>query len=413
MTRVAFIAGTYQPERCGVAHYTARLRAALDKLDVESAVLTSEAAAEEINDAAVKGVVQNWQLAALLPLLQAVHHSRADLLHIQHAAGTYGFKRSIFLLPLLLRISGWRRPIVVTVHEYGWWEWQPPGFPSWLVEALKQLGQRRGWWDREDGFLLTVSNALITTNSASEEVIRARLPERANRLYRIPIGANVEVAATNSDLARQRLRQTCDWSSDTTVIAFFGFLHPVKGIETLLAAFKQVLGVQPQARLLFVGGVESLALRGEAATHYWHKLQALITELELINKVHLSGHLPTALASQYLAGADLGVLPFNTGVTLKSGSLLTLLAHGLPVVATRHNPPEPELTDQFVVQLVTPRQVHELAIALIKLLADPVERSRLSVSGRIFARQFNWSYIAQHHLDVYRAVLSYPSSSKA
>jgi len=149
------------------------------------------------------------------------------------------------------------------VHEYGWWEWQPWGVPSWLVEALKHSGQRRGWWDREDGFLLTLSDALITTNSAAEDVIRARLPDRVNRLHRIPIGANVEVTAIDSDLARQRLRQTCGWSSDTTVIAFFGFLHPVKGIETLLAAFKQVLAVHPQARLSLVGGVESLALPGD------------------------------------------------------------------------------------------------------------------------------------------------------
>jgi len=403
--RVAFIAGTYQPERCGVAHYTARLREVLDELDVESTVLTTHAAAADSNDPTVKGVVQDWQLTDLLPLVQAVHRTGADLLHIQHAAGTYGFERSIFLLPLLLRISGWHRPIVTTVHEYGWWEWQPWRVPSWLVEALKHSGQRRGWWDREDGFLLTLSDALITTNSAAEDVIRARLPDRVNRLHRIPIGANVEMTAIDSDLARQWLRQTCGWSSNTTVITFFGFLHPAKGIETLLAAFKQVLAVHPQARLLLVGGVESLALPGEEGTHYWHKLQALIAELELTDKVHLSGYLSAALASQYLAGADLGVLPFNAGVTLKSGSLLALLAHGLPVVATCHEPPEPELANPSLIQFVRPRQVNELAIALNKLLADPAGRTQLSISGCAFAHQFTWSRIAQRHLDVYKAVL--------
>lgn len=65
----------------------------------------------------------------------------------------------------------------------------------------------------------------------------------------------VEVTPVAKDWARQKLRQTCNWSDDTAVAVFFGFLHPVKGIETLLLAFKQVVSVQPQARLLLIGGV--------------------------------------------------------------------------------------------------------------------------------------------------------------
>jgi len=49
--------------------------------------------------------VQDWKFADLLLLVQAVHRHRADILHIQHAAGTYGFERAIFLLPLL--VSDW------------------------------------------------------------------------------------------------------------------------------------------------------------------------------------------------------------------------------------------------------------------------------------------------------------------
>lgn len=404
MTRIALIAGTYQLERCGVAHYTDRLRSALSEQAIQSVVLTTHLAAAN-QDLSVIGVVHNWQIPALLPLVQAVHWTGAELLHIQHAAGTYGFERAIFLLPLLLRLSGWRAPIITTVHEYGWWEWQPRAAPPWLVEGLKQWGQQRGWWDREDGFLLTLSNALITTNTAAEAAIQTRLPDLADQVWRIPIGANVEVAPVER-LARQRLREVCDWPCHTTVIAFFGFLHPVKGLETLLAAFKQVLAAHPQARLLLMGGVESLALRGEAAISYWDKLQAQVAELGLSKQVYLSGYLSADNASQYLAGADFGVLPFNSGITLKSGSLLTLLAHGLPVVATRHNPPDPEVSEQCGVRLVSPRNQDDLAIALGKLLDDPLARKHLGAAGRAFAHQFSWPSIAQRHLEVYQTVLA-------
>lgn len=411
MIRVTIIAGTYQPNQCGVAHYTDRLRFALDQLGVQSVVLTTRDAAQAACNPGVKGVVRDWSLSDLIPLVQAIRVTPTDILHIHHAAGTYGFKRAIFLLPLLLKMMGWRKPIVTTVHEYGWWEWQPSFIPPRLWEWLKTWGQCRGWWDREDGFLLTLSDAMITTNSDAEKVVHTRLPGLDQRVYRIPIAANVEVAPVERVVARQMLCQTCNWSNDAEVIAFFGFLHPVKGLETLLSAFKQILSVQPKARLLLVGGVESLALRGEQATSYWDKLHALVAELGLEKMVYLTGYLSADTASCYLAGADIGVLPFNHGITLKSGSLLTLMAHGLPVVATRHNPLDRDLADEHLIRLVAPRNVEGLATALMELLADSATRSRLGDAGRVFVQGFTWDAIAQAHLKIYHSVVKQPETA--
>lgn len=405
MTHVTIIAGTYQPQHCGVAHYTDRLRNALGEQGVESVVLTTHDAVEATSAPSAIAVVQSWKLADLLPLIRSLQARDTDILHIQHAAGTYSFERAIFLLPLLLRMLGWRKPIITTIHEYGWWEWQPSFIPPRILEWLKTWGQSQGWWDREDGFLLTQSDAIITTNSDAEKVIHTRLPEMGDRTYRIPIAANIEVTPIDRDVARQILRQTCNWSNDVAVIVFFGFLHPVKGIENLLMAFKQVLSVHPHARLLLVGGVESLALPAEQATKYWNKLHKLVADLNLDKIVHISGYLPADTASRSLAGADLGVLPFNCGVTIKSGSLLTMLAHGLPVVATHNEPPDPDLADEQIVRLVTPRDIDGLATAIIDLLADRAMRSGLSDAGRQFVRNKTWDAIALAHLEIYQAVL--------
>ncbi len=245
-------------------------------------------------------------------------------------------------------------------------ELQSSFIPPRILEWLKTWGQSQGWWDREDGFLLTRSAAIITTNSDAEKVIHTRLPE-IGRTYPIPIAANIKVTPIDTNVARQVLRQTCNWSNDVAVIVFFGFLHPVKGIENLLMAFKQVLSVHPHTRLLLVGGVESLALPAEQAAKYWNKLHKLVADLNLDKIVYINGYLPADTPSRYIAGADLGVLPFNCGVTIKSGSLLTMLAHGLPVVATHH---DPDLADEQIVRLVTPRDLDGLATAIIDLLAD-------------------------------------------
>jgi glycosyltransferase involved in cell wall biosynthesis len=401
MMHVTMIAGTYEPTRCGVAHYTDRLRTHLNKLGIQSTVLTTRKAAKTADAPDIIRAVQNWSLAELIPLVRSLHALSTDILHIQHAAGTYGFERAIFLLPLLLRLTGWRKPIVITVHEYGWWEWQPRWLPSSVLEWLKQWGQQHGWWDREDGFLLTLSNAIITTNADAETVLRERLPAFHDRIHRLAIAPNIDVASIDQTIARRTLRQSCGWSENTTVIAFFGFLHPVKGLETLLPAFKQVLVEHPHARLLLIGGVESLALAGEDAITYWQTLHTLVAALDLNKTVHFTGYVSAETASHYLSGADLGVLPFNHGVTLKSGSLLALLAHALPVIATQVDRSNHEL--DACLYSIAPRDANGLAIALTDLLSDRAKRDQLSHAGQSFAQDLGWNAIAAAHLQIYQA----------
>jgi polysaccharide biosynthesis protein PslF len=408
VTRVAMVAGTYRPERCGVAHYTERLRRALNERGVSSLVLTTREAARASKDPDVRGVVRGWGLPDLSALARAVRgavrEEGADVIHIQHAAGTYGFKRAVFFLPPLLRAAGCRAPLVTTVHEYGWWEWEPRGVPKKLVEVIKTWGQRRGLWDREDGFLLTGSDALITTNYHAETAITERLPWLAPRLRRIPLVANVDVVPVDLDEAGEEVRSRYGWPREAEIIAYFGFLHPVKGIENLLKAYRGVLEKRSRARLLLVGGVESLAL-GDEADWYWNKLRGLVEELGLDGSVGMTGYVPEREASRLLSGADVGVLPFNEGVTLKSGTLLTLFAHGLPVVATRPDPPEPDLVDGQLLRLVERRDATKLSAVLSDLLEDSQMRTRLAEAGLAYAGNLSWPATAERHVEVYKSVL--------
>ena len=352
----------------------------------------------------MKGVVDGWGLSNLPALVRAVCREKPDIVHIQHAAGAYGFKRAVFFLPPFLRAAGCRTPLVTTVHEYGWWEWEPRGVPPRAVEALKTWGQRRGVWDREDGFLLTGSDVLLTTNTHAEAAITQRLPWLAPRLHRVPLVANVDVVPVSRDEARDRARSRYGWPSDAEVVAYFGFLHPVKGIENLLKAHREVLKSRPKTRLLLIGGAESLAL-GDEAGWYWNKLRTLAKELGLGETVEMTGYVPDNKASRLLSGADVGVLPFNEGVTLKSGTLLTMLGHGLSVVATRPDPPEPDLADGRLLRLVKRRDVPGLAATVLDLLTSPSQRARLGEAGRAYTRNLSWSAKAKRHAEVYEGVL--------
>lgn len=408
MTHVAMVAGPYRPERDGVAHYVLRLREALARRGVSSSVLTTRGAAREAHDDWVRGVVDGWGPADLPALVRGIGEAvrgGAEVVHVQHAAGTYGFKRAVFFLPPLLRAAGIRIPIVTTVHEYAWWEWEPRGIPPALVEAAKTWGQRRGLWDREDGFLLTGSDGLITTNAPAENAIQERLPHLVGRLRRIPLVANVDVVPVRREEARREARSRFGWPPDAEVVAYFGFLHPVKGIENLLKAHARLRETRPRARLLLIGGVESLALPGEEASSYREELRTLVGRLGLDDTVAMTGYVAEDEASRLLSGSDVGALPFNQGVTLKSGSLLALLGHGLPTVVTRSDPPEPDLSRGEISRVVERRDVSGITDAISGLLADGPEREGLAEKGRAYVQNLSWSAAAERHEEVYEQVL--------
>ena len=408
MTRVAIVAGTYRPEKDGVAHYVLRLREALEARGISSVVLTTREAAREARDGEVRGIVDGWGPRDLPGLVRGIGEAvreGADLVHVQHAAGTYGFRRAIFFLPPLMRAAGIRVPLVTTVHEYAWWEWEPRGVPPALVEAVKGWGQRRGLWDREDGFLLTGSDGLITTNAPAENAIKERLPGLAGKLRRVPLVANVGVSPVDREEARRETRSRFGWPRDAEVVAYFGFLHPVKGIENLLKAHARLLRERPGVRLLLIGGAESLALPGREASSYLNELGELVTELGLDGTVAMTGYVPEDEASRLLSGSDIGALPFNQGVTLKSGTLLALLGHGLPTVVTRSDPPEPDLLDGGITRTVERRDVPGITAAVSGLLADPAERAGLAARGRAYVRDLSWPATAESHEGVYEMVL--------
>ncbi len=400
--RVAFVPGSYRPDRCGVSHYTARLMAELTARGVECLVVTTEAAARHHARADVASGTRGWDLRMLLSLPAALRRQAPDVLHIQHAAGSFGFRRAIFGLIPILRATGWRRPIAVTIHEYGWWEWRPRLFGR-VWRRLGPWGEARSLWDRENLWLLTGADVIVVTHEGAARVLAERLPQLAPRVEQVPIGSNISVLAADTAAARRDLRLRFGWEDDAPVVAYFGFLHPVKGLETLLRAFRRVCDVAPQARLVLCGGTQSLALHGDDAERYRKRLQELAGELRLGEAVRLTGYQPEAIVSQHLAGADLGVLPFNEGVTAKSGSLLAMWAHGLPVVATRPAVVAPEL--ERAAWLVPGRDADALAASLLQLLGDAGARRVLATRGREAAAQFDWSAIAQRHLAIYERLL--------
>lgn len=392
--RVQMVSGNYVPQKCGLSHYVQHLIGQLgDDYDITLLLRSSTSAGWDIGTVFNLAVYLRREMGTM------------DILHIHHSAASYDFNRSIFLLPLLARMMGFDNPIVTTVHEYGNWEIDRSIIPPALLEWIKQFGQERGLWDREDGFLLTLSDAVVCTNGETEILLKNRFRSQAAKIRNIPISSSIDVIkATRAD-ARRKLGEQYAIPADATVYVHFGLLHPLKGLESLIIAFREVVKRQPNAVLLLLGNDESVAFSGKKARNYRQKLLTFISALRLDGKVFITGYLPDRTVSEYLQAADIGVLAGKNGASLKSSSLLTMLFHRLPVVATYTTAAQRVLENDGLLSMVPADRADLLADEMLSLTENTKRQNLLRRNAGLLQGQYGWETISGRYSQLYRKLI--------
>src|SRR5262249_22314531 len=130
--------------------------------------------------------------------------------------------------------------------------------------------------------------------------IRTRSEQLANRLWVIPIGPNVGIPE-RALADRAEARRWLGVGPEDFVLIYFGFVHPVKGVETLIRAVRVARAQRPAVKLWIVGGVESLALRGGEAAAYERSIRSLITDEAGADAIDLTSFLPDGEVARRLA----------------------------------------------------------------------------------------------------------------
>jgi glycosyltransferase involved in cell wall biosynthesis len=184
------------------------------------------------------------------------------------------------------------------------------------------------------------------------------------------------------------------------VVAFFGFVHPVKGVRYLVDAAAALRAAGRPVHVLVLGGFTSLALPSDEAAAFRAELEAHVADRG--GHVTITGHLPAEEVSAALRASDVAAFPFTAGATTKSGAVLSAFAHGLPTVVTAADPADPELVDAATV-VVAPRvrDGDALVEALTRLLDDDALREEVAAGGAGARAERTWPRIAAAHRDLY------------
>jgi glycosyltransferase involved in cell wall biosynthesis len=388
---ILVITGEYPPMQGGVGDYTRELARAFVDLGHKTSVLVSRALADayaEQNspDWRVLPLVDAWGWRCWDQIYRAVERIRPDVINVQYQAAAYDMHvPAINLLPWRWRRLDWVPPIVVTFHDL-----KPPYlFPKAgpLRDAMVRV-------------LAHHSSAVIVTNAQDQATAR-RWPffaassarTRQPRLHQIPIGSNITVSPP-ADYRRADWRANQGYRPQDVVWAYFGFLNESKGGETLIRA---LAASRPPAHLLMIGG--RVGSSDPTNRVYADRIQSLIDELGLSQRVRWTGYVTNQQVSAALLSADAVVLPYRDGISFRRGSLHAALAHGCPIVSTNPSVLLPELVEGENILLVPPDDPQAICQAVRRLHDDPELARRLGQGAATLARQFTWTHIARRTVD--------------
>lgn len=178
---------------------------------------------------------------------------------------------------------------------------------------------------------------------------------------------------------------------DKKVVLFFGRLSPVKGVDKLTDAAKELTKERDDCYFVFVGPDEGMK----------HIVEKAASEN---SKIILKGPIydKKKIAEMY-QGSYMYVLPsYREGLPL---TLFEAMACGLPVVATPVNGVPYEMKDPDNGLLVPYGDVPALKTAIAKLLDDEKLAKQISETNIERAKKYDWDIITDRTLEIYESLM--------
>ncbi len=389
--RELLVTGEFPPVIGGLGDYTDRLAAALTARGEDVYVLTSQKPLSPLDavledtwwalkaDSHISRSITDWDLRGWHAFAAFVRRIKPDIIHFQFQAAAFGLHSMVPFWPAFLRTWSIRPLTVTTFHDL-----LPPHF--FPFSGRLGLDRRAPIW------MAKGSDAVVVTNREDQ----ACLETAGIRMMRfIPIGTNILPSPEPVD--RHVWRQQRGIGDDELVLANFGFTNASKGLEDLFQATARLAREGIPIRLLIIGGSIGQSDRTNISTY--SKLEHLMEDLHIRQRVIFTGYERARAVAADLEAADIIVLPFRDGYSLRRGTLMAALAHGCCIVTTAPHEGFDELPGGTVLTY-QPGDVEEL-IAAIRSLSHSSQRMVWKERARRAAQRFTWDQIAREHVLLY------------
>lgn len=257
----------------------------------------------------------------------------------------------------------------------------------------------------------------ITVNVRLHEFTRARFLRKlailpilwdATRVY-VPAQKDRE---TVSRLARAKVLTTIIGTNIKVVsselvnnekitISYFGSVYPGKGIEHMLLIWKKIREMDTAGRFLFkvIGEIDT-----DEDNHfkeYHRQVWKWIEQYELKDCIEVTGYVSDEEVSHEIQNSQIATLFYEDGLTLRRGSFLAYLAHGIPVVTSMGDEEAYELFNNHsgIAMTENDNQIIQAIMTYVDLTRDVKEKIRQD--NLKLSEIFNWNNIASTFMKDY------------
>jgi glycosyltransferase involved in cell wall biosynthesis len=270
-------------------------------------------------------------------------------------------------IPTLLAAHALRRPVV----------WSPRGMlQRWEASRNRRL---KDAWDQVCRLVAARDTTLLFTSREEADESNARFG-----------GFPWEIIPNGVDLP-ERVAHVGEEGAIRLV--FLGRLHPIKGLENLLAGF---------ARYRHTTKLRAtLTLAGSGEADYVASLRAKIAELGLGDHVEMPGSVDGEAKTALFAHADVVLVPsFRESFSIV---VIEALGHEVPVIAARGTPWK-RLEDEGC-GLWVDNDPASLAAAMERIEGMP--RRAMGEKGRaLVEREYTWDLVGRETVALYRGLIA-------
>ncbi len=366
--------GSYLPRQCGIATFTADLAGAIlenkPAIDCSIVAMNDRAEGYEYPDE-VKFQISQDNLSEYRRAANFLNLRDPDAVCLQHEFGIFGGQRGSFIIELTRNL---KVPLVTTFHTV---------LNDPLPEELKITTQ-----------LCEQSDRLVVMSERGADFLRDIYKVPASKLALIHHGIP-DVPFLDPDPIRRKLA-----ADDQIVILTFGLLSPGKGIEFMIDALPEIVGVYPEV-LYFVVGATHPHCKAESGEDYRLSLHRRAKELGVgDNIVFHDRFLERDELLEIIRAADIYVTPYLNEAQIVSGTLAYAVGAGKAVVSTPYWHAQ-EMLAEGRGRLVPFSDSKALAHEIKQLLDYPEERLKLRRAAYEYARPMVMKQMGFHYLKLF------------
>ncbi|MCD6539957.1 MAG: glycosyltransferase family 4 protein [Candidatus Omnitrophica bacterium] len=278
-----------------------------------------------------------------------------------------------------------RCPCILTIHDLA----------PWILGSHFKNKRKEIRYKLRQFFCAHWADFIITDSKASEKDIVRLCKVKENKIDVIYLGVNEEFVEDVDESIKEQALLSYNLLGKNYIIDPLGIDHPRRNAIFVLEGFFEILRRGFDFYLVYTGNFYREGIQ-------FQSLLRRIKELDIQNRVVITGWVPTDVLKVLLRNAYVSVIP-----SLYEGFGLPILesfASGVPVIATNRGSIPEVVGDAGI--LVDAYNFRDLADRVEEIIRKDGLRKELIEKGKERVKLFSWKSTAINTLNVYKRILS-------